>query len=261
MSESDAYDQLWEDWGESYSFWHEVIDRTDRQVAWLSEQFDSIGLLPIDVLDVGCGDGAEMKRAREKALTEPRVVANDISTEALEQYKRANETIIEDMHNCRFEDLPGNIHMRFDVVLFSHCLHGADLGTVLENYRPFVKGTGKLLILLESGESTITQIRQQFWSEVHGEPNTENIGEDVESCLEGAGFSFETTPIEYGVDVETLQRIHEKGIEELYVPFGMRTRDIDPQVKKEITMFVEGCITNGKIPQKTLAISAEPVDD
>lgn len=255
MSESSEYDMLWENWGKSYGFWHEVIDRQEQQIAWLAEQIDEVGKDTVYILDIGCGEGLEIKQAADEADANVELIGNDISGEALERYKRVNDNRVTNTFEMDFNELPKEVFGQFDLILFSHCLHDADLIPVLETYRGLLSNNGLLCVLLESRDSTITQLRRGFWSFLHDSPHTENVAENVVDAVEHVGMQYEITPIEYGVSMDELTDISEKGLEGLYLPFGLRTRDIPPRMEAELRTWVEERMEGNVIPQKTLALT------
>lgn len=256
MSESSAYDGLWDDWGGSYGFWHDVITRPQKQIPYLAGEIRD-ETTPIQLLDVGCGDGTEMARVLDNVRDGVHITACDISPDALEDYRENASPALTESFCCRFEDLPARVNQQFDIVLFSHCLHDADLGSVLNKYDSLVREGGKLVVLLESKESTVVQMRKSFWGSVHGEPLTENTGEDVLLWLDGKGWEPQTTFIDYVVDLERLNKYNDDGLRELYIPFGMRTNDIDSSTERKILRFLEQKQPGNVIPHRSLAISAQ----
>lgn len=246
-----GYEDLWTSWDESYGWWHDCIDRTEQQVEWLSSRIGSISIDPVTILDIGCGDGGEMADVRNRCERNVRLSANDISNEAISEYINANGERVINTYPCPFEELADKLDYQHHVGLFSHCLHTADIGDVLGGLEPHL--SHRMLILLESTESTITSIRRRYWEDVHGTAHTENTGEDVMLYFEDEGIEYEVTPIEYHVNVHDLP---DGGIKDYYIPFGMRTDEIDTDTMNSIVSFVRSQMTEHYIPQRTLAIEA-----
>lgn len=254
---TEGYEELFRsEWDKTYDFWHRVIDRGERQVAFLREQLETVQESPVRLLDVGCGNGDEIGAAMDRVDRDIWVVANDISGTALDRYRDRNEDVLADTYQCRLEALPERLDDLFDVILFSHCLHDTDLSGLFSRYAAHIDESGRIVVLLESAESTVVALRERFWKQLHDEPLEENTAEDVIHALEWSGFAPETTPIPYGMDVEKLNRIDPDGLRELYIPFAMRARDISTSVMEEMVAFLRAREEDGRIPHRTLAITA-----
>jgi len=299
---TDKYDQLWDDWTDSYGFWHAAINRQNQQIPWLRNKITH-GLDTdrdaFRLLDVGCGEGHEVHEALDDVTVQPHIVANDISQDVLDTYHETNSPYIERLHCGDFTDLPRTLMGEFDVMLFSHCLHNTDIEQMLIDFEPYLAQDGRILVLLESADSTIQKLRDQFWEPVHGTPHPENTGEDVcravmriRNCdirvlspstisdppTESEADTDAATPVvfeetnqfDFNVDIDPIDytaTVTDYELRQHYIPFGLRadTDQISDTVMSQATTMVKRAATHAPmgamaIPQRTVALTLTRAD-
>lgn len=243
------------DWDRAYSFWHKIIDRGDVHIRVIIRIIKSIGKKEIKILDLGCGEGDELKAALDKFPDkEFRIIANDVSETALERYAKNNKKYLEKTLLCRLEEVPDKINEKFDLVFFSHALYGVDVSGLFEKYLKMLDFNGILLIFLESEKSNIVKIRKKFWKKIHGADFDETTAEKVIEELSREGIKPKIINIRYFVDFNKLNEIEAGGVRNLYIPFLFRTNKFDKIVLEKIEGYIAELCAGNKLENKTLGI-------
>lgn len=246
------------DWDKAYKFWHQIIDRNDLQINILQKEIANLKRKEVRLLDLGCGSGdymeAIVKKMPEISFS---LVANDTSTQALDQYKERLADLVVQTYDCRLEEVPKKIHSSFDLVLFSHSLYGVDIKNLFSHYQPLLAPNGIILVFLESASSTIVQLRRRFWPAVYNETCDEITAEDVMAELTKNGFIYRTEPVRYRTDLHKLKQIDVDGLRKFYIPFFLRNPVQDKKIKNEIVHYVTEKAPDGFLLNYTIAIVAE----
>jgi len=244
-----------EDWGKAYGFWHKVITRGEYQVRILKDILSNFNTSTVNILDLGCGKGDEIREAikdiKDKKI---RIVANDTSKEALNEYSKINSDNTVETVLLRLEDLPGKVNKKFDLILFSHCLYDVDLPDLFTKYYKLLNDEGAILIFLDSNESGIKKIQLKFWDEVHGISFDENTAEDIVKELENEKIRHKIMKFSNYMDLNKLAKINQKGVVELLIPFTFRTHEIKKEILDKIVLYIIEIAHDNKIDNKTFAM-------
>jgi SAM-dependent methyltransferase len=241
----DAYLEFYQQsWAGAYSFWHKIINRGKKQVAFLTEALSAFSKSKLKILDLGCGEGDEIAKAIKNLKNkEVEIFANDTSLEALARYQENNQESFRRAILGRLENVPDRLKLdkEFDLILFSHCLYGVNTQGLFEKFIPMLKDGGQLLIFLDSQECALAKIRAKFRETVG------NMAEEVMDGLFEAGIFFEGSFFSYDIDLEKLKFIDPNGINNLLIPFSMRKNDLSEEIKKEIAVFIDSLNVDEKI--------------
>lgn len=244
-----------EDWGDRYGFWHRVITRGEHQIRILKEVINGIEGNSVNILDLGCGKGDEIKEALDSIKNkEFHITANDTSMEALDEYSRNMPSYVKEVINDRLEDVPGKVNGRFDLMLFSHCLYSVSLKGLFKRYIEMLSDKGLILIFLDSSKSTIKLTQQRFWREIHGVPFDENTGESIVKELEGDGIEHESRVFHNYMDMDRLEEIDKDGVTKLLIPFLARTHKINKDVMNRIVGYLRKLEKDRRLDNETFAI-------
>lgn len=244
-----------EDWGDRYGFWHRVITKGKHQIRILKEIISGIEGNPVNILDLGCGKGDEIKEAVDSIKNkEFQITANDTSKEALDEYSRSMPSYVREVINDRLEDVPGKVSGKFDLILFSHCLYGAELKGLFRRYLELLSENGVILIFLDSEKSTIKKTQERFWREIHGVPFNENTGESIVKELSSDGIEHESRIFHSYMDMGKLEEIDKDGVTRLLIPFLARTRDLDKGIVGRIVDYIRKLEKDRKLDNETFAI-------
>ncbi|MBD3303999.1 methyltransferase domain-containing protein [Candidatus Woesearchaeota archaeon] len=264
-NQPDRYEEFYRnDWAEVYGFWHKIITRGEHQVRMLEDVLSKIGK-EINMLDVGCGQGDEVKEALTRAPhVQVQILANDTSAEALVRYtdnmlsmrtqnRPAHVGYIQD----RLENLPKRLILTgtFDFILFSHCLYSANINGLFNKYTKLLQDDGQMLIFLDSENSGLKKLQKQFWRRVHGIPFDENTAETIVEELNEQNISYDATPFSSFMDLDKLQEMDEDGIVKLIIPFAFRTQDLDKTVVEDAVAYVHTLEKDRMIENNTYAIT------
>ncbi len=251
---TERYEEFYKDnWAEVYGFWHKMITRGERQVDLLEETIKKTDKNTIRMLDVGCGQGDEVKEALSRVpYRKLQITANDTSREALERYARNNPA--EELVQERLENLPAKLTKKYDFILFSHCLYSVNLKGLFSKYLGLLSDRGQILIFLDSKESGLKKLQQRFWDRVHGTSFDENTAETVVNDLSEQKIPYETIPFSNFMDLDKLQEIDEDGIAQLIIPFAFRTKDLDRLVVEDAVAYIKTLEKERKIENNTYAI-------
>ena len=240
-------------WAKAYGFWHKVITRGEHQVRLLEEILSKIDKETISILDVGCGQGDEVKEALSRLSPKKfQITANDTSREALDMYARNNPT--EELIQERLENLPKRLKSKYDLILFSHCLYSVNLDGLFHMYMNMLQDNGSILIFLDSKESGLKKIQRKFWKRVHGVAFDENTAENVVNELSEQKIPYETIPFSNYMDLDRLQEIEKDGIAKLLLPFAFRTHNLEKAVVEDAVAYVMTLEKERKIENNTYAI-------
>lgn len=252
----DRYKKFYEtDWAEAYGFWHKVIDRGQKQIELLRKTIDKINVDSVKILDVGCGEGDEIKKALSQIKNKDfEIVANDTSEEALEKYQQNNSSHVRKTTIEKLENLPSVLKERFDLILFSHCLYGVNLDNLFSQYQELLKENGIILIFLDSKESGIKLIQDKFWESFHEVSFDENVAEDVIKNLSQNQIKYEIVEIPYYIYLDKLENLKGDGFVSLFIPFAFRTKSIQSDMVEKIIAYAKTLENNKKIANKTFAI-------
>lgn len=254
-NQPDRYEEFYRnDWAKVYGFWHKIITRGEHQVRMLEDVLSKIDHEIIKMLDVGCGQGDEVKEALTRVPHIPvQITANDTSEEALDRYLRnileADRTIV-----GRLENLPNQLTRKYDLILFSHCLYSADIKGLFNNYQSLLADTGHMLIFLDSENSGLKRLQKQFWERVHGITFDENTAETVIEELNEQNIPYDARPFSNFMDLDKLHEIDAEGITKLLLPFAFRTQDLDKTVVDDAVAYIKTLEKDRMIENHTYAI-------
>lgn len=252
----DRYEKFYEtDWREVYGFWHKVIDRGQKQIELLIKFISKINGDSIKILDVGCGEGDEIKKVLSQIKNKDfEITANDTSKEALEEYKKNNPLYIKQTIKEKLENLPGLLKEKFDLILFSHCLYGVNLDGLFNQYSELLKEQGIILIFLDSKTSGIKLIQDKFWKSVHEVSFDENTAEDIVKNLSQNQIKYEIIEFPYDIYLDKLEKIKNGAFVSLFIPFALRSKNVKPEVIRNIVTYAKTLEHSKKIENKTFAI-------
>ncbi len=243
------------DWKEVYGFWHKIINRGQKQIGLLIRFINKLHGNSIKILDVGCGEGDEIKKALSQIKNKKfEIIANDTSKEALEEYKKNNSPYVKKTINEKLENLPKIVKEKFDLILFSHCLYGVNLDDLFNQYLELLKEGGIILIFLDPKTSGIKIIQDKFWKSIHKVSFDENTAEDVLNDLSQNKIKYEVIEYPYYIYLDKLEKMKTNSFTSLFVPFTFRTKDVKPEIIKKIISYVNTLEHNRKIDNKTFAI-------
>lgn len=250
------YKEFYEnDWEDVYGFWHKIIDRGEKQIKILTKYLKTLERNSIKILDVGCGEGDEIKqvlfRLKNKNIE---ITANDTSKEALEKYMRNNSFYVKQTINKKLENLPEVLDEKFDFILFSHCLYGARLDNLINKYLRLLKDIGVILIFLDSKNSGTAKIQREFWKQIYKKECDENIAEDVINNLYENKIKYNIIEFPYHIYLDRLERVKTNGLNSLFIPFVFRTKNITKETTKQIVPYIKNFEKNKKIYSKTFGI-------
>ncbi|MBW3002649.1 class I SAM-dependent methyltransferase [Candidatus Woesearchaeota archaeon] len=261
----DRYEEFYKnDWAEVYGFWHKIITRGEHQVKMLEDVLSKIDREIVNMLDVGCGQGDEVKEALTRVPhAQVQIIANDTSAEALVWYtenilslRAQNRPARVGYVRDRLENLPKRplLAGTFDFILFSHCLYSADINGLFNKYTKLLQDDGQMLIFLDSEKSGLKKLQKQFWDRVHGVSFDENTAETVIEELNKQNISYDAVPFSNFMDLDKLQKIDAEGITKLLLPFAFRTQDLDRAVVEDAVAYVKTLEKDRMIENSTYAI-------
>lgn len=226
-------------WEETYNFWKKVIDRREKQIDILKEEIGKIPKATIKILDLGAGTGDEIRDTlsyfKDKRFE---IIANDTSIEALRIYKEINFPHVKQVIFDKLENLYKILNEKFDIILFSHCLYGAELSGLFQKYLPFLYPKGAIIIFQASRTNDPVKVQTTFWKEVHGVSCPERLAEDVAEELSREGVSYELIRLPCKFYLDKLESLQRNGIRNLFVPFIMRSKNIPSETLDKIVVFV-----------------------
>ncbi|MDO8482695.1 MAG: class I SAM-dependent methyltransferase [bacterium] len=245
-----------DNWSNSYGFWHEIINRGDRQVLLIRNAIRKINKPIIKILDIGCGEGDEMNAAlsgiNDKTFW---ITAVDTSGDALNKYRgnnpRFTKTTIQEKLECIPKKMPAT---SFDLVLLSHCLYDVHLTHLFNKYLNLISQEGCALVFLDSNKSDLKKIKRKFWSVVHNVDFNENAAEHVVEELKLNKIHHSTITLPYIVDLEKLDGIIKNGLETAFIPFALKMKDMRPEIIQKIQIYIKTLRGGRFLKNKTAAI-------